>query len=313
MGKGSNHQQQFKSKAKNRVADLQGMFSDLQSARRESRGGDAASSRSRFISAREWKAMLLRGLRQPLPSSLVAFGEQGNSKGGSDLSSEIWRLLHIGEEEDDATSKLEELVAINPKTEPVELHDENVLGSMQGGGVGVYQQDYFVYQELPKHGFFCADQFKNTLPSGANHTATNCQKTNHLNYEQFSLHHEMAHTHYIAFDGNGQNGGNITHYQDLSHITDLLPAISPPASAYLRPKCALWDCPRPAQVSEWCQDYCSSFHATMAVSEGPPGMTPVLRPGGIDLKDGPLFAALAAKTQGRVSVFPECEGACNYK
>ena len=66
--------------------------------------------------------------------------QQENSKGGSDLSSEIWRLLHIGEEEDDATSKLEELVAVNPKPEPVELPDENGLGSMQGGGIAVYQQ-----------------------------------------------------------------------------------------------------------------------------------------------------------------------------
>lgn len=67
--------------------------------------------------------------------------EQGNSKGGdSDLSSDIWRLLHIGEEEDDATSKLEELMAVNPKVEPVELPAENGFGNLLGGGMGVYPQ-----------------------------------------------------------------------------------------------------------------------------------------------------------------------------
>ena len=65
--------------------------------------------------------------------------QQENSKGDSNLSSEIWRLLHIGEEEDDATSKLEELVAVNPKPEPVELPDEKGLGSLQGGRIA-YQQ-----------------------------------------------------------------------------------------------------------------------------------------------------------------------------
>ncbi|CAL9074641.1 unnamed protein product [Musa textilis] len=95
-------------------------------------------------------------------------------------------------------------------------------------------------------------------------------------------------------------------------MSDVLPAICPPPSAFLSPKCALWDCPRPAQGSEWCQEYCSSFHATLAINEDLPGMTPVLRPGGIDLK-GPPFAALSAKTHGKNVGIPVCEGAATAR
>ena len=91
------------------------------------------------------------------------------------------------------------------------------------------------------------------------------------------------------------------------------PGLCPPPAAFLGPKCALWDCSRPAQGTKWCQDYCSDFHMTLASNEGAPGMRPVLRPGGIDLKDGPLFAALSAKTQEKAVGIPECEGAATAK
>ncbi|CAN6470415.1 unnamed protein product [Victoria cruziana] len=42
-------------------------------------------------------------------------------------------------------------------------------------------------------------------------------------------------------------------------------------------------------------------------------MAPVLRPGGIDLKDGPLFASLSAKTLGKAVGIPICEGAATTK
>nr|TKS11697.1 hypothetical protein D5086_0000069950 [Populus alba] len=89
--------------------------------------------------------------------------------------------------------------------------------------------------------------------------------------------------------------------------------ISPPPSAFMGPKCALWDCTRPAQVAEWLKDYCSSFHATLALNEGPPGMAPVLRPRGINLKDNLLFDALIAKMQGKNVGIPQCEGAAVMK
>lgn len=96
-------------------------------------------------------------------------------------------------------------------------------------------------------------------------------------------------------------------------IPNILPNIRPPPSAFLAPKCALWDCFRPAQGLQWCQDYCCSGHELLAKNEGLPGMTPILRPGGIDVKDGPLFAAVLAKTQGKEVGIPKCEGAASTK
>ncbi|CAN6985521.1 unnamed protein product [Brassica oleracea var. botrytis] len=96
-------------------------------------------------------------------------------------------------------------------------------------------------------------------------------------------------------------------------ISAFIPTICPPPSAFLGPKCALWDCPRPAQGLDWFQDYCSSFHAALAFNEGPPGMNPIVRPGGIGLKDGLLFATLSAKAGGKDVGIPECEGAATAK
>jgi hypothetical protein len=90
-------------------------------------------------------------------------------------------------------------------------------------------------------------------------------------------------------------------------------AVVPPLAAYLHPKCALWDCPRPARGGNEGTYYCSSFHEDLAVNEGAPGMYPVVRPGGIDLKDGPLFAALAARVDGHAVGIPELQGAATSK
>lgn len=73
MGKGSKSgacksasHQLFKDRAKNRVDDLQGMFSDLQSARKESRTIDVAVLEEQVHQMlREWKAEL----NEPSPAS----------------------------------------------------------------------------------------------------------------------------------------------------------------------------------------------------------------------------------------------------
>lgn len=58
MGKGSKSEL-FKDKAKNRVDDLQGVFSDLQSARKESRSVDVAMLEEQVNQMlREWKSEL---------------------------------------------------------------------------------------------------------------------------------------------------------------------------------------------------------------------------------------------------------------
>ncbi|KAM1078246.1 hypothetical protein FF1_025396 [Malus domestica] len=103
-------------------------------------------------------------------------------------------------------------------------------------------------------------------------------------------------------------------FQDLEFpdvVPDVMPDICPPASAFKRPKCALWECSRPVHVL--CQDFCSSGHAHLARNEGLPGKTPVLRPWGIALKDGSLFAALNDKTQGKDVGIPDCDGAATLR
>lgn len=74
MGKGSKKgggckpvsHQVFKDRAKNRVDDLQGMFSDLQSARKESRSIDVAVLEEQVHQMlREWKSEL----NEPSPAS----------------------------------------------------------------------------------------------------------------------------------------------------------------------------------------------------------------------------------------------------
>ncbi|XXG53703.1 hypothetical protein AAC387_Pa03g1761 [Persea americana] len=93
MGKGSKigckmaSHQLFKDKAKNRVDDLHGMFTDPQFARKESRSIDVAVLEEQVHQVlHEWKG--------------------NNSLASSNLSSDIRRLLQLCEEEDDATSAL---------------------------------------------------------------------------------------------------------------------------------------------------------------------------------------------------------------
>ncbi|KAF9588646.1 hypothetical protein IFM89_014367 [Coptis chinensis] len=292
--KSASHQL-FKDKAKNRVDDLHGVFTDLQYARKESRSSDAAVLEEQVHQMlREWKAEL----NQPSPASSLLGGSLGS------FSNDVCRLLKRCEEEDDATSKPTHL---NPKPEPVPEPETDVVHSFHAGDTTVFQQDYFV-NASQEQVFQVVNQGKGSLSEAQTTLMNNLGMANHTDYQHFDLHQNFDHSLYIGFDGNVQYGEQAVH-----HISGLLPSISFPPSAFLGPKCALWDCPRPAQGVEWFLDYCSSFHAVLALNEGPPGMTPVLRPGGIGLKDGPLFAALRAKTQGKDVGIPECEGAATTK
>eukprot|EP00268_Persea_americana_P043484 TRINITY_DN4371_c0_g1_i2.p1 TRINITY_DN4371_c0_g1~~TRINITY_DN4371_c0_g1_i2.p1 ORF type:complete len:558 (+),score=110.51 TRINITY_DN4371_c0_g1_i2:107-1780(+) len=301
MGKGSKigckmaSHQLFKDKAKNRVDDLQGMFTDLQFARKESRSIDVAVLEEQVHQMlREWKAEL----NEASPASSLL---GNNSLASSNLSSDIRRLLQLCEEEDDATSAL--AAPTNPKPEPDDVH-----GGLQADNT-VFQEGYYANQASQGHDYQEEYHGKGVPSIGLHPTVlNNLEATTQLDYHQFDMYPDFPSSIFIGFNGTGQCGED-----GISHISSLLPRVCPPPSAFLGPKCALWDCPRPAQGSEWCQDYCSSFHANLAVNEGPPGMTPVLRPGGIDLKDGPLFAALTAKTQGKDVGIPECEGAATTK
>ncbi|XP_012091690.1 transcription factor VOZ1 isoform X2 [Jatropha curcas] len=289
MGKGSKincksvSHKLFKDKAKNRVDDLQGMFIDLQFARKESRSIDVAVLEEQVHQMlREWKAEL----NEPSPATSL---QQGGSLGS--FSSDICRLLQLCEEEDDATSAL-----AAPKPEP---NDQ----SLQVGDSVIFHE---VQQE---HNFSFVDQCKDS-PSGAHSMAlNNLEGAAQLDYHQYDLSQNFESNFYAGFHSTDLCGEDA-----IPNVSSYIPSICPPPAAFLGPKCALWDCPRPAQGGlDWCQDYCSSFHHALALNEGPPGMGPVLRPGGIGLKDGLLFAALSAKAQGKDVGIPECEGAATAK
>ncbi|GKD46985.1 reactive intermediate deaminase A, chloroplastic-like protein [Tanacetum coccineum] len=100
----------------------------------------------------------------------------------------------------------------------------------------------------------------------------------------------------------------------LYEVEENLPEITgpPPPSVFLGPKCALWDCPMPAQGG-WSLDYYSSLHAGNAQTEGMSGMISAEHLKGIDLNDNLLVVALSAKTQGKNVGVPECEGAATTK
>ena len=121
---------------------------------------------------------------------------------------------------------------------------------------------------------------------------------------QFGLHENYDDSLFFGTNDTKQGGEDA--------IPIVLPYIRPPPSAFLRPQCALWDCSRPAQGSKWCEDYCSSCHKELASNEEV-GTTPIVRPGGIDVKDGLLFSALCAKTRGKEVGIPKCEGAASTK
>ncbi|XP_010538193.1 PREDICTED: transcription factor VOZ1-like isoform X2 [Tarenaya hassleriana] len=272
----------FKDKAKNRVDDLQGMLTDLQFARKESRTTDVTLLEEQVHQMlREWKAEL----NEPFPASSF---HQGGAFGS--FSSDICQLLQLCDEEDDATSKL-----AAPKPEP----SDRVL---EVGNNYIFQGGYDLVQEKPENGFPLPDHCKDFDGSA------------HLEYHhQYDLQLELE----PDFNNGGFMDGTGYGGEESLHISTLMPptiSICPPPSAFLGPKCSLWDCPRPATLGfDWFHDYCSSFHAALAFNEGPPGMNPIVRPGGIGLKDGLLFAALSAKADGKDVGIPECEGAATAK
>ncbi|KAL8507062.1 hypothetical protein ACS0TY_017809 [Phlomoides rotata] len=279
--KSASHQL-FKDRAKNRVDDLQCIFSDLQSARKDSRTIDVAVLEEQVHQMlREWKAEL----NDPSPASSL---QQGGSLGS--FSSEICRLLQLCEEEDDATSAL-----AAPKAEPDAPKVVNELTSQQGFTMSSGPQE----QAFP-----LIDQCKGV---GINNMALVRQ----LDYHSYDFHHEFEQQYLTGFDSTGYPMADV-----MPHVSGYQPNVCPPPSAFLGPKCALWDCPRPALGLDWSReadDYCSVYHAGLAPGEGYHGRPPVVRPGGIGLKDNLLFAALGAKALGKDVGIPECEGAATAK
>ncbi|KAI3982785.1 hypothetical protein MKX01_010268 [Papaver californicum] len=307
-GKSSSHKL-FKDKAKNRVDDLESVMTNLQSALQDSRSGDVAVlQKQAHQMLREWKDELNEP--SPASSSLLGGGGGGGgsaSLGGTFSTAELCRLLEHCDEEDDATSALKEIVNPNPETEALEAPRLDV-GALPGdiNTNLLHDNSSFMNQVPQEHGYELYDQGVGQHGESPSVMQPN-MFSNFEAFDQFNLD-QFDRNLSIDFDRTEEQCGEDA-AQSSSHAD---PNMRFPTSGILGPKCALWDCTRRARGSEWYQDYCSSSHAGLAMEEGAPGMTPIVRPG-IDLKDGPLLAALKAKVHGKDVGIPECKGAATTK
>ncbi|KAL8108141.1 transcription factor VOZ1-like [Apium graveolens] len=326
-GVGGKHQG-LKERAKKRVDGLQGMLYSLQLARKESRPNDVVLLEEQVNQMlREWQTEL----NQPSPASSF----QGGGSLGS-FSSEIDRLLQLRDEEGDATSGLP---TPETKSEMEKIGGDMALQQGDGSlgslswdisamlqlaeeeddatsGLPALKSERHVMQtsggnrslcdtEVPQqHGFVSVDQYKDSISGATEMRVNNMGVPCQIDYNLFDLHQGLE--TFTEFD-NSDFCGEVA----VPQTDSFLPCICPPPSAFLGPKCALWDCPRPVQG--WNQDYCSTFHGNLAPNEGRPGMTPVLRPGGIGLKYNLLFSAVKAKIEGKYVGVPDCEGAATAR
>ncbi|KAL5203341.1 hypothetical protein ABZP36_014293 [Zizania latifolia] len=169
-----------------------------------------------------------------------------------------------------------------------------------------HDQLYYIDHELNIDDFLRDDDYKINLPGSNPDGLNNLQGLGPMEHQQFNLPLNLPPPNSYV-DAN--NSGDV-----FFHMSDLLTTMCPSPSQYLGPKCALWDCGRPVLRSDECQDYCNPYHAGLALNDdGLLGTRPVMRPRGIDLKDGPLFAALSAKIHGKNVGIPVCEGAATTK
>lgn len=289
-----------------KLMQLQERFSHLQAARREGRLNDHALLEAQISqNLREWQAEL----SAPSPESSLLGGSI------SQFSEEIARLLKLNDEEDDATSTLKEHAA-PPKpdafdqslcspghlewtAEPFDQtsFDVNFLSGFEddvNNSETHGQQLHCAFQEF--------DPSINTAPDFHAQKLSHLDITSQLDYHLSEVRQEFNNTpSSVKLD-----------VSDESEFTTPSSVRVPP-SAFLGPKCALWDCTRPAHGSDWYMDYCSDYHGNLALNEDSPGTAPVLRPGGISLKDNLLIDALRAKTLGKNVGIPVCEGAVNTK
>uniref|UniRef100_A0A0D9WIN1 Transcription factor VOZ1 n=1 Tax=Leersia perrieri TaxID=77586 RepID=A0A0D9WIN1_9ORYZ len=171
-----------------------------------------------------------------------------------------------------------------------------------------HDQLYFIDHELNIDDFLRDDDYKINLPGSNADGSNTMQGLGQLDHQQYNLPLDLPPGSFVDAN-NSQSSGDV-----FFHMSDLLTTMCPSPSQYLGPKCALWDCGRPVRLSDECQDYCNPYHASLALNDdGLLGTRPVMRPRGIDLKDGPLFAALTAKIQGKNVGIPVCEGAATTK
>ncbi|KAG0626792.1 hypothetical protein M758_2G152300 [Ceratodon purpureus] len=270
----SRSSQHFRAKANNRVDDLQGMVSELQQARREGRLKDVALLEEQMHELlREWKVEL----REASPASSLL---QLASPSSSELSSDMERLLQLkNDEDDDATSKAAPMLSEMDQQpyDPVSSAYRVMLEQAV-----VLEAFAWLEQTLLND-----DDTEPNLQGGSSS----------------EKHEDILRSPPVP--------SNPMVHSMSDHFSTA--AIVHPLGAYLHSKCALWDCPRPARGGHEGTYYCSSFHEDLAINEGAPGMCPFVRPGGIDLKDGPHFAALTIQVNGHAVGIPELQGAATSK
>lgn len=310
----------MKEKEKHVVDKIQGIFTNLQSARKENRANDIVIFEEQMYQfLREWKAEL------ESPATSLADGSLGS------FTEDLAQLLQAIEEKDDATSPLTKLEPLKNELHPINISDNSgpffqekcfddnqpLDHTFEGSASTLYSNGFnnTDMSQLDYHPFSSnQDMDHNTVGHNSDFGQFDLYQDRNLRHKseiknpesaQFSFEGGFDCSQFLIDDDTTQCGDNL--------IPNILPNIRPPPSAFLSPKCALWDCFRPAQGLEWCRDYCSSCHELLANNEGLPGMTPILRPGGISIKDGPLFAAVLAKTQGKEVGIPNCEGAASTK
>ena len=173
----------------------------------------------------------------------------------------------------------------------------------------LWLQMYYIDHELSIDDFLQDNDYKINLPGSNEDHFNNLHGIGPLEHQQFDLPLDLPPESYADANNPEQNTGDV-----FVHMSDLLTTIWPSPSQYLGPKCALWDCGRPVGGSEDSGDYCNPYHAGLALNDdGLLGTRPVMRPRGIDLKDGPLFTALIAKVQGKNVGIPVCGGAATSK
>jgi hypothetical protein len=114
---------------------------------------------------------------------------------------------------------------------------------------------YYVNQDFVVEDFLYDDDYKIDLSGSNLDVLNNLEGIVQLEYPQLNLSQELAPNVYIDMSYCGQSARGV-----LLHMTDLFTTMTSTPSAFLKPKCALWDCPRPDVGSERWHDYCSMYH-----------------------------------------------------
>ncbi|KAI3877838.1 hypothetical protein MKX03_022561 [Papaver bracteatum] len=194
---------------------------------------------------REWKDEL----DEPSPAFSSLLG--GASLGGTFSIAELCRLLEHCDEEDDAINALKEIDNPNPESQALEAPSLDV-GTFAGDiNSNLFHDDSYFMNPVPQeHGYELYDQGvgqHGESPSVMHpNMFNNYEAFNEFDLDQFDLHQKFDHNLSIDFDGTKKCGEDAG--QSSSQAG---PNMRFPTSGISGPKCALWDCTRRAQGSEW--------------------------------------------------------------